>query len=300
MRSDTETGGHMKQILLHPNSSKQGILENCHRVFDALTACGAQVVALDEDLLFFEGKSPSAILSCAEAVRRADIAVILGGDGTLLHFAQTAAQADLPLLGINMGHIGFMTELERDELGYLRDVVDGRYTIDKRMMLDVTITDVKGKTRFLGAALNDAVVAKGSLFRVVELNVSADGQNMITYSGDGIVIATPTGSTAYSMSAGGPIVEPEASNLIITPICAHGMYAKSYVLSDHRVIRVTAKKPDEKPVYVSVDGGESCSLLEGDTLCIRKSDLKTSLIRVKGRNFYDILSDKLSERRKRK
>lgn len=225
----------------------------------------------------------------------ADMLICFGGDGTILHAAKDAARHDLPILGVNMGSVGFMAELEEGELHYLEQIAQNNFTLDKRMMLQVRL--LRGKQVVSDElALNDAVVSKGSIARVVELDVSADGVQTCQLSGDGVVVATPTGSTAYSMSAGGPIIEPISETIVVTPVCAHQLSARSIVMSSERTITVQMPKRSKKSVYLSVDGGKATRIMPADRVEIRKAKSCTRLVRLTGKNFYELLNKKLGGR----
>ncbi len=226
-----------------------------------------------------------------QALPGADMLICFGGDGTILHAAKDADAYGVPILGVNMGSVGFMAELEYSELSQLNKLADGKFYTEDRMMLDVSVTR-DGQQIFHEVALNDAALTKGAVARVVDLRISCDNMLMSEFSGDGVVVSTPTGSTGYSMSAGGPIVEPTAENLIITPICAHAMDAKSFVLSSERVVSIQLGRLTRKTAYLSADGGRAFRLQDGDTAEIRKSDKVTKLVRLSGRTFYEILAKK--------
>lgn len=227
-----------------------------------------------------------------EEIKTADILICFGGDGTLLHAAKLAYQHDIPVLGVNMGSVGFMAELEHSELRQLSRLVKGDYKTEQRMMLEVSLFH-DGKEVFSDLALNDAVITKGTVARVVDLAVTSDGEQMTTVSGDGVVVSTPTGSTAYSLSAGGPVVEPTAENIIVTPICAHALQSKSFVLSKNRTIEIKMAKQSRKCAFLSVDGGRGVRISNGDVIRIRTSERCVSLARLTNRSFYQILQSKL-------
>ena len=227
-------------------------------------------------------------------LKDADMLVCFGGDGTILHAAKDANAYHIPILGVNMGSVGFMAELEYGELSLLSKVAAGKYTIESRMMLDVRVLR-DGKTVYSDLALNDAVITKGAVARVVDLAVYGDKVLISNFSGDGVVVSTPTGSTAYSMAAGGPIVEPTAENIIVTPICAHALTAKSFVLDKSRTVTAKMGKMSRKTAYLSVDGGRAVKLSGGDAVEIRVSESKTRLARVTGRSFYEIVHQKLGK-----
>ena len=224
----------------------------------------------------------------------ADVVICFGGDGTILHMAKTATRKGIPILGVNIGTMGFMAELESTELDKLKRLAAGDFTTDGRMMLDVTVQRDRDII-FHDIALNDAVITKGAVARIVHLAVKCDGVEAMECGGDGIIVATPTGSTAYSLSAGGPIVEPEAKNIIITPICAHDVGSRCIVASDKRVVTVNMVRNARRNAYVSVDGGKAFRLNMGDIVTIKKSHLETKLIRLKERSFYDVVNAKFKK-----
>ena len=226
----------------------------------------------------------------------ASIVICFGGDGTILHMAKTATRAGIPILGVNIGTMGFMAELESTELEQLVRLADGNFSIDNRMMLDVTVH--RGRDIiFHDICLNDVVITKGAIARIVHLAVECDGVQAMECGGDGIIVATPTGSTAYSLSAGGPIVEPEARNILITPICAHDIVSRCMVASDQRVITVEMTHNARRNAFVSVDGGKALKLNMGDKVTIKKSNLQTQLVRLKERSFYDVVNTKFKNGR---
>lgn len=228
----------------------------------------------------------------AEELKTADMLICFGGDGTILHAAKDANVHHVPVLGVNLGSVGFMAELEQSELSMLSRLAAGKYTVEARMMLDVTVRR-EGKVIYSDLALNDAAVTKGAVARVVDLEVFGDKVLISSFSADGVVVSTPTGSTAYAMSAGGPIVEPTAENIIVTPICPHALSARSFVLSRGRTVSVKLGKMARKTAYLSVDGGKALRLNSSDTVELRESQSKTRLVRVTGRSFYEILNHKL-------
>ena len=201
-----------------------------------------------------------------EELKNADMLVCFGGDGTILHAAKDANAHKVPILGVNLGSVGFMAELEQSELSMLSKLAAGKYTIESRMMLDVAVRR-DGKVLFNDIALNDAALTKGAVARVVDLEVYGDKVMIANFSADGVIVSTPTGSTAYSMSAGGPIVE--------------------------RTVSIKMGKQSRKTAYLSVDGGKAFRLGSGDVVELKMSSSKTRLVRVTGRSFYDILSQKL-------
>ena len=223
--------------------------------------------------------------------------ICFGGDGTILHASKIATAHNIPVLGVNIGTMGFIAELEAGELGLLKKLAAGDYTLETRSMIDVTLTSA-GQTVLRETALNDAVITKGAIARVIQLTVCCDGVEATSFSGDGLIVCTPTGSTAYSMSAGGPIVEPSAKNLLITPICAHAMLAKSIVISPRRVISVKIGKIGRHNAFLSLDGGRAFRLNTGDVITAKCSEKVTKLVRLKQTSFFEILNKKFIDRQR--
>ena len=222
----------------------------------------------------------------------ADLLICFGGDGTILHAARDATLHNVPLMGVNMGSVGFMAELERGELAQLAPLARGEFDVEERMMLDVRV--FRGdKMVSQDLALNDAVLSKGSVARVAELEVLADQTLVTDISGDGGIVSTPTGSTAYSMSAGGPIVEPTSQCIIVTPVCAHRLAARAMVLSQDRVVTVRLPKGNRKHLYLSVDGGKAVRMTGGDRVEISRSAYTTKLVQLTKRSFYQLINQKL-------
>ena len=226
----------------------------------------------------------------------ASVVICFGGDGTILHMAKAATRHGIPILGVNIGTMGFMAELESGELDQLARLAVGDFKIDKRMMLDVTVHRDRDII-FHDICLNDAAITKGAIARIVHLKVNCDGTQAMECGGDGVIISTPTGSTAYSLSAGGPIVEPDANSILITPICAHDVAARSMVVSEKRVISVEMSPNARRNAFISVDGGKALRMNVGDVATIRKSPLVTKLVRLKDRSFYDVINMKFKNGR---
>ena len=225
-------------------------------------------------------------------IRDADLAICFGGDGTILHMAKAATRAGIPILGVNIGTMGFMAELESSELSQLSRLASGDYTIDSRMMLDVTVQRDRDII-YHDICLNDVVITKGAVARIANLCVRCDGIQALECSGDGVIVATPTGSTAYSMSAGGPIVEPTSRCILVTPVCAHQLSARAMVLDSARKVTVQVPRNTRKHLFLSVDGGKAVRLVSGDKVEIVRSTRTTTLIRLSERSFYQIMRQKL-------
>jgi NAD+ kinase len=282
----------MTTVGLFPNLSKKnstGIVRNIvhwllENKFDVLLAEeAAKAIGM-----------PDLSKGVENPLKDVDLAVTLGGDGTLLNVARRLAPYGVPILGINIGHLGFLTEVELSDLYVdLERLKSKKYFIDTRMMIEAhVIRDGRQLAGFL--ALNDVVVTKGPFARLVRLKTTANGAYIDTYPSDGLIISTPTGSTAYSLSAGGPIINPNVEVLLLTPICPHTLQSRSIVLSKDDIIKVqvVAENPD---IMLTVDGQQGYKLLPGDEVVVKKSDCYTKLIRLKNRSFYDVLRKKLTE-----
>ena len=283
----------MKKVILTPNPYRDKGFQTARTAMKILQRAGLDVQLclpfevdrsydLPRDLRFSK---------LERELPHAECVICFGGDGTILHMAKAATRHRIPILGVNIGTMGFMAELESSELEKLSQIATGDYTIDSRMMLDVTVQRDRDII-FHDIALNDVVVTKGAVARIVHLNVQFDGIRALEFGGDGVIVATPTGSTAYSLSAGGPIVEPEAHSILITPICAHDMMSRCVVASDQRTVTVELTQNARRNAFLSVDGGKALRLSIGDVTTIRKSEKQTKLIRLKERSFYDIVNMK--------
>ena len=228
----------------------------------------------------------------ASIYETADLILVLGGDGSIMDAARNAAAKGTPVLGINMGRVGYLAELEMSELDLLDKVMKGDYRLDKRAMLNAEVISATGKEPRSAFALNDAVISNGSIARIIDLQLSESGVPINTYRADGLIISTPTGSTAYSMSAGGPIADPRISCFCVTPICPHLSVARSILFPDSAVIEVKHVCRREKVLYLTLDGRTSFELMRNDVVRITKSELTASIVRVKDCSFYEKLRQK--------
>lgn len=223
-------------------------------------------------------------------------AIVLGGDGTLLQAARELAQTQIKLIGINFGRLGFLAEVEKDDIIKTLDCLIGdKFTVEKRMLLNGRIVR-SGTVIMENVALNDIVINRSSLMRVMQLKIWINGMMLSEYSADGIIVSTPTGSTAYSMSAGGPIVKPSARLIVMTPICPHTLNTRSIILDAEDVIEIQAfskRKYDNDVKKVFFDGDENVELEEGDQVIIEGSRLETEIIKLRSRSFLEILGKKM-------
>lgn len=222
--------------------------------------------------------------------------IVLGGDGTLLQAAREMLDRHIPLLGINLGTLGFLTSAEKSELpGCLDSVLDDSCSIDERMMLRGSVYHGQEKIQ-TNIALNDVIITRAGFSRLVELKIYVNGELLSIYNADGIIVSTPTGSTGYSLSAGGPIIFPQTDVMVITPICPHSLQARSLVVSgeDRIMIEIGRRRKTQKEkAMVTFDGRSAQELETGDRIEIYKAQETTQLIRLKGRSFYQVLQNKI-------
>lgn len=283
----------MKRVILTPNPYRDKGFQTVRKAQQILQEAGVQTrICLPFDVdRSFDLPKDLYFSRLDREIHHTDLVICFGGDGTILHMAKTATRVGIPILGVNIGTMGFMAELESTELEQLKRLAHDDYTIDSRMMLDVIVQRDRDII-FHDICLNDVVVTKGAVARIVQLNVECDGVQAMSCSGDGVIVATPTGSTAYSLSAGGPIVEPETDSILITPICAHDVVTRCIVASGKRTITVGLSESAKRNAFLSVDGGKALRLNMEDKATIRKSRLETKLIRLKDRSFYDVVNMK--------
>ncbi|MBO5248311.1 MAG: NAD(+)/NADH kinase [Clostridia bacterium] len=275
------------KILLVPNPARDKNLSVTTKAARCLETLGAQ-------LRCTESLSSVPQCSLAEGIQWAEIAVVFGGDGTILRFARKAALQNLPILGINCGNLGYMTELDGQDSIQLERLISGDFSVEARMMLTALVKR-NGSEVFRADCLNDAVVSYGRLPHVVTFDLLERGQTFACYNADGMIFSTPTGSTAYSLSAGGPIVDPALKAIVATPICAHSLAARSTVFSFDTVLSLRVGEQKKGETYLTLDGEENFLLLDNDEVEITESPLVTHLIRFSRPPLGTLLSAKLND-----
>lgn len=225
-----------------------------------------------------------------------DIMIAIGGDGTIIHAAHKCAEYGKKILGINAGRLAFMAGLEEQELYLLKNLTDGNYQTDTRMMLQCDLYD-GDKLINTSYCLNDAVIARGISIRMCDISVKCDGRQVNDYYADGIIVSTPTGSTAYSLSAGGPVIEPTIESIAITPICTHSLFSRSLIFKPTSTLEISVKNTEIGDPSLSCDGFEAIRLTENNKIIIKKAEFTAQFIRIKSDTFIDVLSEKLAQRR---
>ena len=224
----------------------------------------------------------------------ADLVIALGGDGTILDCAKKMARRGKPILGINIGHLGYMAELEMDELSALDKIIEGDYSLDERAMINVEVFDKNGNMKYQSCALNDSVISNGSVSKIINLELYAEDNLVTSYRADGLIVSTPTGSTAYAMSAGGSIADPKVKCMLVTPICPHSFIARQLIFSDDTHLKIKNVSVREKSLMLTLDGKSNCELFKDDSVRFSKSNLTVKLVRLKDCSFYSILSQKMT------
>ncbi len=259
----------MKAAII-PNYDKCGILE----ILDSLK------IKLDSLKIEY------VIVSDDEDLKNCDFIITIGGDGTIIHAAKTGAKYGKAILGIHKGRLGYLADITPSELDLIAKIADNDFVIEERMLLSVSVGDESYY------CLNDAVISKGSLSRMIDINVEIDG-NLISYRADGLIAATPTGSTAYSMSAGGPVVDPSLELFLLTPICSNSLFDRPILFNDDSVIRVSVKCPKNTEAFLTVDGEKSIKINSDDVITIKRADVFAKLMRVHNNSFYKTLFEKM-------
>lgn len=231
----------------------------------------------------------------SDLYEESDLIVVIGGDGSFIHAAKDAAVHKKPVLCINAGNLAFLAGLEGNELELLRNLITGDYVQDRRMMLEVVLK-INCEEQLLGYCLNDVAIARYGDIKLIDLDVFCNGRKINSYRGDGVVISTPTGSTAYAWSAGGPVIDPDLKCITLTPICTHSPLNRTLVFNEKSVITVKASNNSQK-ICLSTDGDKSLELNDSFEIIIRESDYYAEFIRIKSDEFFDILNSKLTQRR---
>ena len=282
-----------KKIILCPNPSRDRGMNATKRVDKLLREMGFRTVVCSP----FKDQKDGAfadvdVRPLHPELRSADLLITFGGDGTILHLAKLVALNKIPVLGINMGGLGFIAELEAGELDKLRRLKEWNFETEHRMMLDVSVVR-DGRQIYTNLGLNDAVIREGPISHVIHLKISSDGRHLADIAGDGVIVATPTGSTAYSLSAGGPVVEPVAQTMVVCPICTHNMRFSSYVLSPEHTLTIQLERNGRKPVYLFVDESRAFPLRADDQVLVRRSKYTTKLVRLTEKSFCEIFAKKM-------
>ncbi len=279
----------MMQIAVYPNLGKKRAGEIVERIFDYYQDKDVRLIMPSTEAKFFHKENFG--LPCVERLH-VDMALSIGGDGTLLGVCRRFGWQSVPVCGINIGTLGFMADIEVDELeSRLGKILSGDYRIERRLLLSGYVRNEKGE-HFLGNAVNDVVVTNGGVARMLHMGLSVNDTHLSDFQADGIIVSSPTGSTAYSLSAGGPIMNPNIRALLLTPICAHTFQMRPLVVGEDDIIQIKASA-SKQDVIVTFDGQESHQIKPGDEVIIRKADSMAKIVKFDDKDYYQVLRSKL-------
>ena len=285
------------KVLLFVNTRKT-IPEGAVRsLFDVLLNRGVSIFAFDtarELIGSYVGVDKVIFIGENEIPDDVSFAVVFGGDGSIIRAASVLCRRDVPMVGVNFGAVGYLAELESEDVPEIGRIIDGDFELDVRMMLDARIIGSDGKEKTTLTALNDIVLSNGPVANLLSFDLFCDGVRLRNYRADGVIAATATGSTAYSLSAGGPILDPSLSAVCVTPICPHSLGSRPVVLNGDSVIDLRSIQCRKNSVFVTADGRDGVKLEDGDTVQISRSALTTRLIRLKTSGFLEVLRNKLT------
>ncbi len=294
IKTDPLTGEAMKNIGIIVNKDKDKTLEYTTTLVKSICRKGGNAL-LKPSVAETVGNGGMGVEE-DEMLDKADLIICLGGDGTFLRVARKVYKKGLPILGINLGNLGFLTEVDKKDISKAVDcILEGRYRIEERMMLEASIIK-KGEPVEKDVALNDVVVSRGAFPRVLNLKAYINNQFLDCFPSDGIIISTPTGSTAYSLSAGGPIIDPDTELILLTPICPHILYSRSFVTKSESIIKIELDESSGYNAMVTVDGQIGFEIAGGDSIEVRKSSYTVKFVSISSRNFFGILRTKINDR----
>lgn len=276
------------------NLSKKEAVNSAREVAILMLSNNAEVYMLSECMSYFKGIQIYYLDTIEEIFENCDIAITVGGDGTIIHAAKYAAKSGKPLIGVNVGRLGFAADVEPEEISSLVKILDGNYYTENRTLLDVEVVKNGKSSNYL--AVNDAIIARGQLSKIIDLQLSLDSEEIAKYRADGLLFSTPTGSTAYSLSAGGPIIAPQMECILMTPVCPHSLFSRSVLFSGKSTLSVSVKIPKDCCCVLTIDGEKNVDILANDRVIIKKSGLNLKFASLYKRNFYKRLNEKLKER----
>lgn len=287
----------LEKLLLLPNTSKYIDKVKLGAMVSYLSSLGCTLSIFKCDRAAVESTEMYGVsFSDYSDKEEYDAGIVLGGDGSIIEASHRLMGRNIPLIGINFGHVGFLTELEAGEFTEIGKAIRGDYTIEKRMMLDASVYDENGDEKCVYTVLNDLVITNGPIARLIGFDIYCDGVNTDSWRADGIIAATPTGSTAYSLSAGGPVLDPSLECICLTPICPHTLSSRPMIFHAGTVIGISGIRSNNSSVYLNADGRDAVQLYDNWSVEIRCSECETQLIRIKERGFIGVLHSKLTEK----
>lgn len=288
----------MKNIAIMQRSDNKIDSSSVFPFLDRLISCGCSVY-IPEELSDFYSSYGKPVHYCKNGFDKnvIDILFVFGGDGSIISAARENAHYGFPIVGVNFGNLAYMAELEITELDLAEKILCGEYSVEERIMLDVSVIRGDRVLSMKYPSLNDAVLSNGPIPKLISFDLSVNGITAQSYCSDGMVVATPTGSTAYSMSAGGPVLDPHLESIVATPICPHSIGQRPVVFGSDAVIELKNFNCRKNNIYLSADGSEVLSIEPGDIIRISRSEYVTKLIHVKNSPFIKILNEKMGEKR---
>ena len=276
-------------VTIYPNLTRENGFEVSVKVIKELNSLGIKIIMPNEFKDIFEDYN-IVFYNDTDSVSECDLLIAIGGDGTIIHAAHYISEYDKPVLGINAGTLGFMAGLEKEELGFLRNLITKEYSVENRMMISAKLYD-GDELIYERNCLNDAVISRGGNMRLCNFEISCKNSTL-TYRADGIIVATPTGSTAYSLSAGGPVVDTSIESVVLTPICPHSLFARSLIFNADSELTLRVKSDEGEKAVFSCDGEAGIEITGNNRIVISKADKNAKIIQIKADSFADILSKK--------
>ena len=284
------------KVLLVPNLTKTDALLHTENIARRLRSLGVSCMMPPKYRASCAGLPVTFCAAANEGLEACDVVIAIGGDGTIIHSAKEAAAYGKPVLGVNVGRLGFVAGLETNELDRLERLISGDYFVEERMMLEVVLRREGREESYY--ALNDAVLSRGALSKILDFRVLLNNANVGDYRADGLIVSTPTGSTAYSLSAGGPVIDPALRCLLLSPICPHSLFTRPVVFGEGSRLRIQASSSEEGVnCYLTVDGQVAIPLQNDEPVRCRAAARTAKLLKLKNTNFYEVVNHKLAERR---
>lgn len=278
---------------LIPNMTRENAYKVTVQLLEELKTLGCRVSMDISMKSYFDDGSYIFFGSESEELANTDVVVSVGGDGSFINAAKRAIVFNKPLLCVNAGKLAYLAGLESDELHLIKSILNGGYVTENRMILEATVIDKNGEILYHSNCINDAVVSRSGSIRIMNLNIFCNGDDLIKYNADGVIVSTPTGSTAYSLSAGGPIVEPSVESILLTPVCPHSIFSRSVVLGGESVLEIVHDNSGE--AILSCDGQDPTVIPAGATVKVKKIKDRAVFIKIKSDTFIDVLNKKLSD-----
>lgn len=275
-----------------PNMTRKNAFGVTEKFLNAIKDLNCKALLEEKNKDAFGEKSFAEYGNLDFVLENCDTVISIGGDGTFINAAKLSVKYKKPLICVNAGKLAYLACLEADEAQLLKNVVDGDFTTEKRMMLEAAVVDKNGKILYHSNCVNDAVVSRSGSIRIMKLDVSCNGEPLIQYMADGVIVSTPTGSTAYSLSAGGPVIEPGVESMMLTPVCCHSVFSRSVVLKDSSFLEIKHDNSGES--ILSCDGESAVQIPVDAVVTVKRSEDTAEFIKINNYTFIDVLRKKIS------